>query len=271
MKFLRLVKENTIDGVLEGLRIDKRVTTHPIFSGPFFMIFTVSLYLYIVRKWGPKFMKGRNPYNVDAIMKLYNVMQIVLNAFIFYESLRYSYWRSDFSFTCRGFDPNDMNPLTLKGARPALLYYVAKYLDLFDTIFFLLRKKFNQISFLHVYHHAFMIFGTHWGLSVTFASHLSLIVVLNSLVHVVMYTYYLLAAMKLNIDLTPWKKRMTIMQLLQFVTLLVHQILPFIHNPCNMHYLPLIFGLSQSVMMLVLFSNFYYKSYICTDKKRKRT
>ncbi|XP_055932177.1 uncharacterized protein LOC129962431 [Argiope bruennichi] len=28
-----------------------------------------------------------------------------------------------------------------------------KYLALFDTIFFVLRKKQNQISFLHVYHH----------------------------------------------------------------------------------------------------------------------
>lgn len=34
------------------------------------------------------------------------------------------------------------------------MFYVLKLFDLFDTIFFILRKKNNQASFLHIYHHA---------------------------------------------------------------------------------------------------------------------
>lgn len=113
---------------------DKRITENPILASPLFMIAIFTLYILIVRKWGPKYMEDRKPFKVDELMKLYNVVQILLNAFIFYEALRYSYWRSDFSFTCEGYNPNDMRMPTLKGTRPAYLYHVSKYLDLLDTV-----------------------------------------------------------------------------------------------------------------------------------------
>lgn len=55
---------------------------------------------------------------------------------------------------------------SIKGMRSAQLsycYYLLKILDLFDTVFFVLRKKTQQISFLHVYHHAAVLFGTYIG------------------------------------------------------------------------------------------------------------
>lgn len=39
-------------------------------------------------------------------------------------------------------------------------YLIAKVIELFDTVFFVLRKKQNQVSFLHVYHHSIMVFFT---------------------------------------------------------------------------------------------------------------
>lgn len=36
------------------------------------------------------------------------------------------------------------------------LYYMCKITELLDTIFFVLRKKQNQITFLHLYHHTLM-------------------------------------------------------------------------------------------------------------------
>lgn len=35
-------------------------------------------------------------------------------------------------------------------------YYISKGVEFLDTVFFILRKKFNQVSFLHVYHHCTM-------------------------------------------------------------------------------------------------------------------
>ena len=50
-------------------------------------------------------------------------------------------------------EPGSTGMLMLFGA---YTYYTNKYVELLDTIFFALRKKWNQISFLHVYHHAVM-------------------------------------------------------------------------------------------------------------------
>ena len=38
------------------------------------------------------------------------------------------------------------------------LFYFSKLIEYLDTIFFILRKKNNQITFLHVYHHVSMFF-----------------------------------------------------------------------------------------------------------------
>ncbi len=35
-------------------------------------------------------------------------------------------------------------------------YYISKGVEFLDTVFFIMRKKFNQVSFLHVYHHCTM-------------------------------------------------------------------------------------------------------------------
>ncbi len=42
------------------------------------------------------------------------------------------------------------------------IFYISKFIELLDTLFFILRKKFNQITFLHVFHHgkySFALFG----------------------------------------------------------------------------------------------------------------
>lgn len=41
-------------------------------------------------------------------------------------------------------------------ARGVYLYFLAKISELLDTVFFVLRKKERQISFLHLYHHTVM-------------------------------------------------------------------------------------------------------------------
>ena len=45
-------------------------------------------------------------------------------------------------------------------------YFFSKYIELLDTVFFMLRKKFNQISFLHVYHHSTM--PINWWLQIKY-------------------------------------------------------------------------------------------------------
>lgn len=59
----------------------------------------------------------------------------------------------------------------------------------------MLRKKDNQVSFLHLYHHTVMPMIS-WGASKYYpGGHGTFIGVINSFVHIVMYFYYMLAAM----------------------------------------------------------------------------
>lgn len=93
-------------------------------------------------------------------------------------------------------------------------YFLLKLIDLMDTVFFVLRKKTNQISFLHLYHHTGMVILT-WNATKFFAGGHSVFTgFLNSIIHVVMYTYYLVSAFqpqyKNNIW---WKKYITQMQI----------------------------------------------------------
>lgn len=46
--------------------------------------------------------------------------------------------------------------------RFTLYYFINKLSDLIETIFFVLRKKNNQISFLHVYHHVAVIIAAYF-------------------------------------------------------------------------------------------------------------
>lgn len=53
----------------------------------------------------------------------------------------------------------------MKSAQLAYCYMLVKFLDLFDTIFFVLRKRTRQISFLHVYHHVAILIGSYVAVS----------------------------------------------------------------------------------------------------------
>ena len=42
-------------------------------------------------------------------------------------------------------------------------YFFSKFIDLLDTVFFIMRKKFNQVSALHVIHHSTLPWLSWWG------------------------------------------------------------------------------------------------------------
>lgn len=46
-------------------------------------------------------------------------------------------------------------------ARLSYLYFILKIIDYLDTIFFILRKKNEHVSFLHVYHHVVVSTGAY--------------------------------------------------------------------------------------------------------------
>lgn len=94
------------------------------------------------------------------------------------------------------------------------LNYIFKYVELIDTFLLALRGK--PIQFLHIYHHAatlILCWSQLWAQSCI----QWLPIVINLLVHVIMYAYYTLHALGYHIW---WKKYLTVFQIMQFVVAL---------------------------------------------------
>ena len=142
-----------------------------------------------------------------------------------------------------------------------LVYWISKFIELLDTVYMVLRHKTRQISFLHVWHHSTITLLADWAYTRSSIPAIVPIVALNSAVHVVMYGYYALTALY-PLHEFAWKKRITQMQMTQFVIAIVHGTYGYLyHGFC-------IYSILYGFGMLSLFSNFYYRAFIA--KKRPR-
>jgi len=45
----------------------------------------MATYLYFVLSWGPRYMQHRKPYDLTNLLVLYNMAQVFISIFIFYE------------------------------------------------------------------------------------------------------------------------------------------------------------------------------------------
>ncbi|KAI1309052.1 Elongation of very long chain fatty acids protein 1 [Halotydeus destructor] len=175
------------------------------------------LYLTFVLRVGPVFMKNRPAFELKWPMRVYNMINIITCGAICAVACYVTGATRD---AWRCIDADDLSPKWAVTFAP-LGYTCLKVFDLLDTVFFILRKKFNQVTTLHVIHHAVMPLTTIYSYKFCQTSFGSNIVVLNSFIHVLMYTYYLLASF--GPEMQPylwWKKHLTKLQLVQFVILL---------------------------------------------------
>jgi elongation of very long chain fatty acids protein 4 len=89
---------------------------------------------------------------------------------------------------------------------------------------------------------------------------------LNSWIHVMMYSYYALSLLKFH---CPWKKYLTQAQLLQFTTVLLYSAISIYYIPSDAnwrHYLAHAVQATEMISLFVLFLRFYKNAY---NKKRK--
>ena len=135
---------------------------------------------------------------------LYNICQVMLCSYMCLEAAIVAR-RHDYNLVCNSFKSE--NPPV---ANVLWLFYVSKILDFVDTFFIVIGKKWKQLSFLHVYHHT-TIFLFYWlNLHVNYDGDIYLTVVLNGLIHAIMYTYYFVSMHTRDIW---WKKYLTLAQL----------------------------------------------------------
>jgi elongation of very long chain fatty acids protein 4 len=223
------------------------------------------IYLGVVLKIGPDFMKNREPVKlIKKVIPLYNLIQIAMNGLIVY----YAFLDKQFIFNSLdnlcGYQEQDAYTKQ-RFVFLGYLWCLLKVSDFFDTIFFILQKKTAHVSFLHVYHHsttmliAFLVFRIlHTEQSLVYAA-------INCTVHVIMYSYYFLT----SLGYKPfWKKLVTLVQLAQFLLLMIMTsvLLTCQSNPRYFYFS--LFSMYQCIMYLYLFGKFYYGAYR-TNKHQK--
>ncbi|XP_059156418.1 elongation of very long chain fatty acids protein 7-like [Physella acuta] len=244
---------------LVDLQADVRVSQWFLMSSPLPTLVVVAVYL-MVATLGPRVMRNFHSLDLKSAMIFYNLSLVLLSAYILYEFLMSTWRNPKFELLCLQFDSSTQDlPMRLLGA--CWWFYFSKLIELIDTVFFVLRKKTNQITFLHVYHHATM--PLLWWLGVKYAGggEVYFPPSFNSGVHVLMYLYYLLAA--LGPALRPylwWKRYLTSLQLVQFCLV----ILKIIASMCVGCGYPPIFQyvtISYMTSHIVLFTKFYYQTY----------
>lgn len=171
--------------------------------------------------------------------------------------------QGDFSVTCQPISYAD-TPRQRLVPVATYMYSLAKIIDLLDTVFFILRKKTGHVSFLHIYHHSLMVASMYVAVNFVPGGHSWLLAFINSLVHVVMYAYYLLASCRptWTTALNDWKRLVTEIQMVQFVILATHYAYGLIVMDCGGYPRPaLVIGVIQNGFMFLMFADFYRKSY----------
>lgn len=231
---------------------------------PVILIFAVYLILVAL---GPKLMEGREPFTLRPVLLIYNLALVGLSVYMFYEFLVTSVL-AGYSYFCQPVDYSN-SELGLRMARVCWWFFFSKVIELLDTIFFIMRKKFGQISFLHVYHHATMIFNWWAGVKYVAGGQAFFIGMLNSFVHVFMYLYYALAVLGPSVQKYLWWKRyLTVLQLAQFAAIALHSG----YNLFTDCPFPDGFNLAvftYIITLIILFLNFYYQTYLRRPQKKK--
>ena len=150
-------------------------------------------------------------------------------------------------------------------------FWISKHIEFLDTYFFIARKKFNQVSFLHVFHHTLMAGTWYMGVKYAGGGLGTFHALINSFVHMVMYTYYGISAMGPQYKkYLWWKKYLTGFQMAQFIAIFGHMMNITIFYPeCKyfplFKWIPGIYGM----IFFVLFSNFWIKNYTKTTSGSK--
>lgn len=140
-------------------------------DNPFQIFAILALYLYEIYIFIPEYMSDKKPYSLKRVIQAYNIFQVVACIILIHGVSRTVQFGIKLMIKCEkqivtsgwssgeiqiiGCYPPDytINERSVRMAKYIWYTMLLKMTELIETLFFALRKKNNQISFLHVYHH----------------------------------------------------------------------------------------------------------------------
>ncbi|ANQ09046.1 Elongation of fatty acids protein [Plasmodium coatneyi] len=283
--FINKLGESILSFFNPKLRYGRRVTknwflmnpTHFFIAFLFYVLFVLASYAYknyyvsklksdkgLAKIKPSSSFKSKNP-RLEAILAkaipAYNLLQVLLSLVITVLTI-YQVRKRKFSLIHNYVDFSKTNI-----ALCCWLFYLNKLFDFMDTILIVLRKKWNQFTFLHVYHHI-SVFLIMWiNASVGYDGDIYYVITVNSIVHFIMYLYYFLASMKFHVPVFV-KASVTYIQMIQFLAIICPAFCVLFLKYYSYYPIRLI-GLSfyYCISLLILFVHFAYNTYIRPKKK----
>ncbi|XP_026729754.1 elongation of very long chain fatty acids protein 7-like isoform X1 [Trichoplusia ni] len=257
-----------VDRYLDSLKVGKSAMVDSWFmmSSPMPILSVVVAYLILIRI-GPRIMKNRQPLQMNRLIAYYNASQVFLATMICFKVFKLNLFRDGIIYAGCRYPSNTQNSMLLD---LGWWYFFAKFTELLDTVFFVLRKKDKQVTFLHVYHHVIMALYSWSYLKFAAGGEGAVLALLNSVVHVVMYSYYLLSGLGPRFQkYLWWKKYVTKLQLIQFILMLTYCAWTHFSPRCQYASGFTYFICSNITIFLFLFLNFYTKSYKKRNMEKK--
>ncbi|XP_024215075.1 very long chain fatty acid elongase AAEL008004 isoform X3 [Halyomorpha halys] len=200
----------------------------------------IAAYLIFCKYLGPWFMKNREPFSLRIPMLLYNVGQTIMNGYMLYMVFSVGY-----------------------------IFGLNKLIDFTDTVFFILRKKTEQATPAHIYHHA-LTFGM-----IVLMEHLHFfeevcvkMICLNVTVHVILHLYYLLTVISPSSyqKFRYLKQYMTMILILELVLELTILMRYWVRCQYTTGFIALL--LCEFCILLYLFSDNYRTTYMKKPKEQ---
>jgi elongation of very long chain fatty acids protein 4 len=223
----------------------------------FYLVFTGALHRYMKQRSSPFQCK---PFK--TILLVYNFTCVLLAGYVVW-GIVYCLINAPRKFVCNTLALADAEGEKQHAsflAHVFWVFYAQKFWEFLDTWFFLLRKSFRQVTFLHVFHHCSIAIVVGLVLPFDYNGDMYLPILLNAVVHVLMYSHYLVSALGMS---TPWKPYLTSMQLLQFVTIATQSSMSLSRgDSCGSPFFAKVLMVAYMGSMLVLFGNFFLQTYV---------
>lgn len=234
----------------------------PLYKDPSSVVVILISYIFFVLYLGPKFMENRKPYNLKYIIVLYNAVQVFFNCYMLKRSIvEPIFWKYFFSFGCAQVTPEEEHHYDTLICVAFWNMTMNKIMDLLDTVFFILCKKQNNITFLHVQHHVLSVVILWLSGKYFTGQEFTVSYFCNTIVHMIMYFYYFIAALGPNYrKYLWWKKYLTIIQIVQFV-IIISYMLASIWLSCGYDQRIVWLLIGDVSLNLVLFLNFFFHAY----------
>lgn len=239
---------------------DPRVSHYKLLRSPFPVLIATAMYLWFVKRAGPKMMKNRKPYNLLPLIRVYNLAMASWNLMGFIIACHLLDYGRD-AIGCVPVDSNDRSERTLTTIFYGWMFLVSRLIEFADTIFFVLRKKDRQISGFHVFHHSVVPTVVWSFMKFTPGGNAAIFPLVNTLVHTIMYSYYYLATYAKLQPYLGWKRYLTQMQIVQFLIIIACCVHPTLIPTCKTPYIIAYIEVGFSIIFIGLFTDFYLRNY----------